>query len=65
MNEITMDKGGIMKALTIHQPWASLMIGGHKTIENRSSPHLIILGRNKTLAFPKQHRILKLSASTG
>lgn len=27
-----------MKAITLHQPWASLMAAGIKTIETRSSP---------------------------
>mgnify|MGYP002781223570 CR=1 FL=1 len=25
-----------LKAITLHQPWASIIVGGHKTIENRS-----------------------------
>lgn len=27
-----------LRALTIRQPWASLIIEGHKNIENRSRP---------------------------
>ncbi len=30
------DFGGVMKALSIRQPWAWLIISGHKDIENRT-----------------------------